>query len=160
MRSTFFVVGWKASVHDIRFFNDAISKYGDKFSYPPPGALIYISCRFICIPKDCIWDLIFSYLILEKNYLVDSGYPNRLGYLAPYRGGRSTICLNFPKVQDQVVNGSISIIYIPCSVTSSSTLLVLWRWWSGGFFWTYLVILLQKQTKIILSCVALHNFIR
>jgi len=56
MRSTFVVVGWKASVHDIRFFNDAISKYGDKFSYPPPGALIYISCRFICIPlRDCLF---------------------------------------------------------------------------------------------------------
>ncbi|CAA0805974.1 Unknown protein [Striga hermonthica] len=58
MRFTFVVAGWPGSVHDMRVFKDAIDKYGDKFPHPPPG----------------------------KFYLVDSGYPNRPGYLAPYRG--------------------------------------------------------------------------
>ena len=30
--------------------------------------------------------LIDMILYLQANYLVDSGYPNRLGYLAPYKG--------------------------------------------------------------------------
>jgi hypothetical protein len=40
MRFTFVVAGWPGSVHDIRVFNDAISKYGDKFPHPPPGTLL------------------------------------------------------------------------------------------------------------------------
>ncbi|CAN6380572.1 unnamed protein product [Urochloa humidicola] len=50
--------GWPGSAHDMRVFNDAINKYGDKFPHPPQG----------------------------KFYLVDSGFPNRPGYLAPYKG--------------------------------------------------------------------------
>ena len=37
MRFTFVVAGWPGSVHDMRVFNDAIRKYGDKFPHPPPG---------------------------------------------------------------------------------------------------------------------------
>lgn len=37
MRFTFAVAGWPGSVHDMRVFNDAILKYGDKFPHPPPG---------------------------------------------------------------------------------------------------------------------------
>jgi hypothetical protein len=58
MRFTFVVAGWPGSTHDMRVFKDAIEKYGDKFPHPPEG----------------------------KFYLVDSGYPNRKGYLAPYKG--------------------------------------------------------------------------
>jgi hypothetical protein len=58
MRFTFVVAGWPGSVHDMRVFKDAIGKYEDRFPHPPEG----------------------------KFYLVDSGYPNRIGYLAPYKG--------------------------------------------------------------------------
>lgn len=37
MRFTFAVAGWPGSAHDMRVFNDAIRKYGDKFPHPPPG---------------------------------------------------------------------------------------------------------------------------
>jgi hypothetical protein len=37
MRFTFVVTGWPGSVHDMRVFNSAITKYGDKFPHPPPG---------------------------------------------------------------------------------------------------------------------------
>jgi hypothetical protein len=40
MRFTFVVTGWPGSVHDMRVFNDAITKYADKFPYPPPGTLL------------------------------------------------------------------------------------------------------------------------
>ncbi|XP_066375116.1 protein ALP1-like [Miscanthus floridulus] len=58
MRFTFVLVGWPGSVHDMRVFTDAMTKYGDMFPHPPTG----------------------------KYYLVDSGYPNRSSYLAPYKG--------------------------------------------------------------------------
>ncbi|CAO2207659.1 unnamed protein product [Urochloa humidicola] len=58
MRFTFVVAGWPGSAHDMRILNDAINKYGDKFPHPPQG----------------------------KFYLVDSGFPNHPGYLAPYKG--------------------------------------------------------------------------
>ncbi|CAN6273479.1 unnamed protein product [Urochloa humidicola] len=45
-------------VHDTRVFNEALEKYADKFPFPPEG----------------------------KYYLVDSGYPNRMGFLSPYKG--------------------------------------------------------------------------
>jgi hypothetical protein len=40
IRFTFVVAGWPSSVHDMGVFNDAISKYGDKFPHPPPGTLL------------------------------------------------------------------------------------------------------------------------
>uniref|UniRef100_A0A0A8XVL8 DDE Tnp4 domain-containing protein n=1 Tax=Arundo donax TaxID=35708 RepID=A0A0A8XVL8_ARUDO len=58
MRFTFIVTGWPGSVHDMRVFNDTLRKYNDQFPHPPLG----------------------------KFYLVDSGYPNQIGYLASYKG--------------------------------------------------------------------------
>ncbi|XP_039842765.1 uncharacterized protein LOC120702870 isoform X2 [Panicum virgatum] len=58
MRFTFVLSGWPGSVHDMRPFNDAITTYSHVFPHPPPG----------------------------KYYLVDSGYCNQVGYLAPYKG--------------------------------------------------------------------------
>jgi hypothetical protein len=37
MRFTFVVAGWPGSVHDMRVFNDAINKFGNKFPHPPEG---------------------------------------------------------------------------------------------------------------------------
>jgi hypothetical protein len=52
------VAGWSDSAHDTWILNHALTNFGDEFSKPPPG----------------------------KYYLVDSGYPNRIGYLAPFKG--------------------------------------------------------------------------
>jgi len=37
MRFTFVIAGWPGSVHDMRVFNDALHKYGDKFPHPLEG---------------------------------------------------------------------------------------------------------------------------
>lgn len=57
MRFTFVLAGWPGSAHDMRVFTNAMTRYDDKFPHPPSG----------------------------NYYLVDAGYPNRPGYLSPYR---------------------------------------------------------------------------
>ena len=40
MRFTFVLAGWPGSVHHMRVFNDAMSKFDDKFPHPPPGNVL------------------------------------------------------------------------------------------------------------------------
>jgi hypothetical protein len=58
MRFIFLVAGWPGSAHDTRVLNHALTNFGDEFPIPPAG----------------------------KYYFVDSGYPNRTGYLTPFKG--------------------------------------------------------------------------
>lgn len=87
MRFTFVLAGWPWSVHDMRVFNDAITKYSDKFPHPPPGKLFYLSCKYFFNFR---WSYMSLYVpeAVGKYYLVDAGYPNRPGYLSPYRRTR------------------------------------------------------------------------
>ncbi|XP_072148472.1 protein ALP1-like [Setaria viridis] len=130
MRFTFAVAGWPGSVHDMRVFNDAINKYGDKFPHPPQG----------------------------KFYLVDSGYPNRPGYLAPYKGTK----YHLPEFQQGPRPRGKKEVF---NYLHSSLRNVIER--SFGVLkmkWRMLLDLpsypLNKQSKIILASMALHNFIR
>ena len=43
MRFTFVLAGWPGSVHDMRVFNDATTKYSHLFPHPPPGIFLQIS---------------------------------------------------------------------------------------------------------------------
>ncbi|KAL5581725.1 hypothetical protein UlMin_014167 [Ulmus minor] len=58
MKFTYVVAGWEGSVHDARVLRDAERDPSFRFPHPPMG----------------------------KYYLVDSGYANRPGFLAPYCG--------------------------------------------------------------------------
>lgn len=40
LRFAYELASWRGSVHDMRVFNDAMSKYDDKFPHPPPGILL------------------------------------------------------------------------------------------------------------------------
>ncbi|XP_066374045.1 protein ALP1-like [Miscanthus floridulus] len=60
MRFIFVVTGCPGSVHDSRVLLDTLVTYKQQFPHPPEG----------------------------KYYLVDSGYPNKKGYLTPYKGQR------------------------------------------------------------------------
>jgi hypothetical protein len=84
MRFTFVVAEWPSSVHDMRVFNDVLEKYMGKFSFPPEGMQLPLSLSFVALDKLCM-KLIHKYSYVGKHYLVDSGYPNRPGYLAPYK---------------------------------------------------------------------------
>ncbi|XP_034570889.1 protein ALP1-like [Setaria viridis] len=55
MRFTFVVSGWPGSVHDMRVFNDAVNKYGDKFPHPPPE--LVNGLRLLKDDKECSYML-------------------------------------------------------------------------------------------------------
>src|SRR5688572_24600737 len=93
-----------------------------------------------------------------KYYLVDSGYPNRKGYLAPYKGQKYHI--TEWQNERQPIGSKEVFNYAHSSLRnvierSFGVLKMKWR------------ILLQlpsypiaKQSQIIIACMALHNFIR
>ncbi|XP_028122303.1 uncharacterized protein LOC114319478 [Camellia sinensis] len=56
----FISCGWEGSMHDSRIFNEILTNDNVPFPHPDEG----------------------------KYYLVDSGYANRIGYLAPFKGHR------------------------------------------------------------------------
>lgn len=60
MRFTWIWLGWEGSAYDFRIFTEAMTRPNTNFPHPPQG----------------------------KYYVVDAGYPNTRGYLAPYRGCR------------------------------------------------------------------------
>ncbi|XP_035846177.1 uncharacterized protein LOC118492362 [Helianthus annuus] len=55
---TFVWAGWEGTAHDTRIFNQALDNVGLQFPHPTG----------------------------DKYYVVDAGYPNTRGYLAPYKG--------------------------------------------------------------------------
>lgn len=55
VRFTFVVVGWLGSVHNMRVFNDAINKYGDKFPHPPPRK--YPCCHLVSLVRRVFVDM-------------------------------------------------------------------------------------------------------
>ncbi|XP_004964672.1 uncharacterized protein LOC101786969 [Setaria italica] len=130
MRFTFAVTGWPGSVHDMRVFSDALNKYGDKFPHPPAG----------------------------KFYLVDSGYANRPGYLAPYKGTKYHLpefrSGPMPKGMKETFNYAHSSLRNVIE-RSFGVLKMKWRILLGIPSFP-----MQKQSKIIVACMAIHNFIR
>jgi hypothetical protein len=81
MRFTFIVAGWIGSMYDTRVFNEALDKYADKFPFPSEGTKISTTTLLH-------WHYIIDnicYICVGKYYLVDSGYPNKKGFLSPYK---------------------------------------------------------------------------
>jgi hypothetical protein len=97
---------------------------------------------------------------LGKYYLVDSGYPNRTGYLAPYKG--STYHLpEFRLRRQRAPQGKYEMFnYLHSSLRNviERAFGVLKQKWrilkSMPSFST------RTQAHIIMACMALHNFIR
>src|SRR5438105_3349180 len=108
--------------------------------------------------------LLFAYANLQffpnKYYLVDSGYPNRIGYLAPFKG--STYHLpEFCNRRGRPPQGKYGIF----KILHSSLRNVIER--AFGVLkqkWRILKAMPsfspRQQKHIIMACIALHNFIR
>lgn len=130
MRFTFAVAGWPGSAHDTRILNDTLAKYAHRFPKPPAG----------------------------KYYLVDSGYSNRDGYLAPYKGqiyhlpefrnGRKPVgkheVFNYAHARGRnVIERGFGVLKAK------------WRTLKGMPSFKP-----RRQKKIIIACMSLHNYIR
>jgi hypothetical protein len=107
----------------------------------------------------------FSYIIdyicnicVGSYYLVDSGYPNKKGFLSPYKGEK----YHLPKFrqgpgpsgQKEVFNHLHSSLR---NVIERAFGVLKERWRILKHLPSYPM---EKQAKIILACMALHNFIR
>jgi len=157
MRFTFILVGWPGSVHDMRVFNDALEKFGDKFPHPPLGmyGLLHFFIVFVIVFVMLLTQVLCC---VDKFYLVDSGYANRSGFLALYRGTKYHV----PKWREGPAPRGKKELF---NYTHSSLRNVIER--SFGVLkmkWRILLDLprfpMAKQSKIIMACMTLHNFIR
>lgn len=77
---------WPVSVHGMRVLTDALTKYAAKFPPPPPGSVFELAYIKLCKFWLCI--LMNAVHYVGKYYVVDASYPNRPGYLSPYRSTR------------------------------------------------------------------------
>nr|XP_045089407.1 uncharacterized protein LOC123497194 [Aegilops tauschii subsp. strangulata] len=130
MRFTFVVAGWPGCAHDTRVLNHALAHF-PSFPIPPKG----------------------------KYYLVDSGYPNRTGYLAPFKG--STYHLpEFRLRRHRPPEGKYELFNFSHSSLRNvverafGVLKQKWRILKGVPSFSP-----RTQKHIIIACMALHNFI-
>ena len=154
MRFTFVVAGWPGSAHDTRILNDTLTKYSHRFPKPPEGTSFMQSIMFLLF---CIC-FMTCLLYAGKYYLVDSGYPNRKGYLAPYKGqiyhipefrngrkpvGKFEIYNHAHSRGRNVVERGFGVLKAKFRMMKAVP--------------SFKV---RKQKKIIIACMSLHNYIR
>ncbi|CAM0913236.1 unnamed protein product [Alopecurus aequalis] len=130
MRFISVVAGWPGSAHDTRIFKDTLDKYKTTFPHPPPG----------------------------KYYLVDSGYPNQTGYLGPFRKTK----YHLPEFRDgpAAVGRMEMFNYLHSSlrnVIERCFAVLKQKWRILKAMPSYPP---RKKARIIIACLALHNFIR
>jgi hypothetical protein len=93
-----------------------------------------------------------------KYYLVDSGYPNRKGYLAPYKGQRYHIA------EFQNAGQPIGLKELFNHAHSSLRNVIERSFGVLKMKWRILLKMpnysMEKQANIIIACMALHSFIR
>lgn len=120
--------GWPGSVHDTRVWSDVMVEYS---TYPQPPA--------------------------GKYYLVDSGHPNRVGYLAPFKGQRYHVLEfehNPPVGRKETFNNRHSSLR---NVIERSFGVLKMKWRILLHIPRYSML---AQSKIVTACACLHNYIR
>ncbi|KAL6594347.1 hypothetical protein ACP70R_048540 [Stipagrostis hirtigluma subsp. patula] len=127
MRFTFVAAGKRGAAHDMAVFREAVQSSNKRFPHPPKG----------------------------KYYLVDSGYPLREGYMAPYSKNR----YHLTEFEDKGPENLYEIFnYYHSSLRavverSLGVLKNKWQIMKGIPLYPK-----EKQSKIILACFGLHNF--
>lgn len=87
MLFTYVVTGWEGTVHDSRVLTTQIEDPNSGFPHPPPGLpqLIFVVLFYLLIKFIMSLPVLILYNRVGKYYLVDFGYSNKPGYLAPFR---------------------------------------------------------------------------
>jgi hypothetical protein len=153
LRFIFVVAGWPGSAHDTRILNHALTNF-PSFLVPPKGIYVLFHSIFI-------WIFCFAnFFDIGNYYLVDSGYPNRQGYLAPFKGSTYHI-LEFRLRNGRPPQGKYEMFnFLHSSLRNVierafGVLKQKWRILKGiPSFPT------RTQKHIIIACMVLHNFIR
>ncbi|RVX08681.1 Protein ALP1-like [Vitis vinifera] len=127
---TFAWAGWEGAAHDAQVFLEALRRPELGFPDPPRG----------------------------KYYLVDAGYPQMSGYLGPYKGERYHLPDfrrgSSPKGKKEIFNHRHSSLR--CTIERTFAVLKnRWRMLREMHSFP-----LEKQVKIVIALMALHNFIR
>ncbi|XP_056687225.1 uncharacterized protein [Spinacia oleracea] len=131
MLFTYFVVGWPGSVHDNRVLKNAMDNPKKAFPHPPEG----------------------------KYYVVDAGYPNMKGFLAPFKGQRYHI----PDYRrsTQPPTGYYEVYNYKHSSLRNVIERTFGVWKSR---WRILSMMpnfpLETQNKTVAATMAMHNYIR
>ncbi|KAL5580016.1 hypothetical protein UlMin_012458 [Ulmus minor] len=88
MLFTYVVTGWEGAVHDSRVLTTQLEDPNSGFPHPPPGIprLIFVVLFDLLIKLIMSLPILVLYNRVGKYYLVDSGYSNKPGYLAPFHG--------------------------------------------------------------------------
>jgi hypothetical protein len=153
MRFTYVSIGQPGSMHDTSMLFHAIEHDSATFSHPPHDiyfVVLFLSCNALFV-------LIFVYTYLVKYYMVDAGYPNRLGYLAPYKGQRYHIPYwrrgTAPSGKQETFN------YLHSSIRNVvERAFGVWK-----MKWRILLKMpsysMSKQKMIVTATMCLHNFI-
>ncbi|KAL6603810.1 hypothetical protein ACP70R_044171 [Stipagrostis hirtigluma subsp. patula] len=126
MRFTFVATGKRGGAHDVAILKDAM-RSSKNFPHPPQG----------------------------KYYLVDSGFPLRKGYMAPYRKNRYHLSEFYEKGPENLYE-LFNYHHSSIRTVVERTFGVLKNKWpilKGIPFYSG-----DKQSKIIIACFALHNF--
>jgi hypothetical protein len=150
MRFIFVVAGWTGSAHDTRILNHALANFSS-FPVPPKGIHIWLIVVNISIIVCHCW-----FHFVGKYYLADSGYPNRIGYLAPYKGRIYNI-LEFRLRNRHAPQGKYEVLnFLHSSFRNAIEQSSKEKWHILKGIPSFSV---RTQKHIIFACVAVHNFI-
>ncbi|KAL5582016.1 hypothetical protein UlMin_014458 [Ulmus minor] len=98
MLFTYVVTGWEGAVHDSRVLTTQLEDPNSGFPHPPPGIhrLIFVVLFDLLIKLIMSLPILVLYNRVGKYYLVDSGYSNKPGYLAPFQRCFGVLKARFP----------------------------------------------------------------
>ncbi|XP_031261586.1 putative nuclease HARBI1 [Pistacia vera] len=128
MLFTYVVTDWEGSAHDARVLNSILDDPDSGFPHPPPG----------------------------KYYLIDAGYANRGGFLAPHR----RVPYHVPDAHRNLFGPMELFNYrhaLLRNVVERTFGVLKKRFRILDGMNNYLM---EKQAKIVMACCVIHNFIR
>ncbi|XP_031255787.1 uncharacterized protein LOC116113765 isoform X2 [Pistacia vera] len=160
MLFTYVVTGWEGSSHDARVLNSVLNDPNSGFPHPPPGITnLFMYCSqavniFFFFFYDSSNNI--QYFIIGKYYLVNAGYANRGGFLAPHR----RVPYHVPDARRNLSGPMELFNYRHASLWN-----VVER--TFGVLKKRFCIIdgmnnysLEKQAKIVMACCVIHNFIK